>query len=106
MIKKRFAEPLNNNVKKKEMAKEEHYEQLKYEVNRIWTTKMEVSLVPVVTEAMGIVTENLGMFINRISNNIKQQHKHASLGQRSLADKIKTGVSQNVVMNNLSNTVN
>ena len=64
------------------MAKEEHYEQLKNEVNLVWKTKMEV--VEVVIGATGIVTKNTPIKYHITSSLMKpcsdrQQHKYASL---------------------------
>ena len=58
------------NVRKEQVA-EEHNEQLKNEVNRIWKTKTKTKVVPVFIEATGIVTKNMRMYTNKVSNNIR-----------------------------------
>ena len=65
--------PMDHNIKKKEKEKVDNYQELKFELQRIWNTKIEI--VPIVIGALGAVTGNLKTNLEKIGLEHVQVHQ-------------------------------
>ena len=64
---------MDHNIKKKEKEKVDNYQELKFELQRIWNTKIEI--VPIVIGALGAVTGNLKTNLEKIGLQHVQVHQ-------------------------------
>ena len=73
--------PGDNRVGAKEKEKIEKYDNLKWEVKKMWSMK-KVEIVPVVIGALGAVSKNFELYIEKLGIQIKTEHlqKTALLG--------------------------
>ena len=76
-----IAIPGDNRVGAKEKEKIEKYDNLKWEVKKMWSMK-KVEIVPVVIGALGAVSKNFELYIEKLGIQIKTEHlqKTALLG--------------------------
>ena len=75
--------PMDHNIQSKEKEKVDHYLELKFELERLWKTKIEI--VPIVIGALGAVTENLQKSLKKIGL------KHVQVHQLQKCVLLKTG---------------
>ena len=61
--------PFDTRVVEKEKEKLDRYQDLKWELKRIWNCR-EVKVVPIVTGALVTVSNNFQMWLNQVSQNI------------------------------------
>ena len=59
-----FACPMDHNVEVKEKEKIDHYTDLKFELEKIWKTRIKI--IPIVIGALGTVTKNLEDYLKNI----------------------------------------
>ena len=76
-----IAIPGDHRVGAKEKEKIEKYDNLKWEVKKMWSMK-KVEIVPVIIGALGAVSKNFEQYIERLGVQIKTEHlqKTALLG--------------------------
>ena len=65
--------PMDHNIQSKEKEKVDHYLELKFELERLWKTKIEI--VPIVIGALGAVTESLQRNLRKIGLKNVQVHQ-------------------------------
>ena len=75
--------PMDHNIQSKEKEKVDHYLELKFELERLWNTKIEI--VPIIIGALGSVTENLQTSLKKIGL------KHVQVHQLQKCVLLKTG---------------
>ena len=75
--------PMDHNVKSKEKEKVDHYLELKFELEKLWKTKIEI--VPIIIGALGAVTQNLERNLKNIGL------KHVQVHQLQKCVLLKTG---------------
>lgn len=80
--------PQDYNIAKKELAKQEHYRDLKAEIGRLW--KMKAQVVPVVIGCTGVVGKSLKKHVKKISNKISidVMQKQAAIKTVSIVAKV------------------
>ena len=61
--------PFDTRVAEKEREKVDKYQELKYELKRIWSCS-EVTVLPAVIGALGTISKNFRQWINKIDPNI------------------------------------
>ena len=59
-----FSCPMDHNVEEKEEEKVKIYQELKFELQRLWKT--EITIVPIIIGALGTVTPNLENYLKKI----------------------------------------
>ena len=74
---------MEHNVKSKEKEKVDHYLELKFELEKLWKTKIEI--VPIIIGALGAVTQNLERNLKNIGL------KHVQVHQLQKCVLLKTG---------------
>ena len=75
--------PMDHNIQSKEKEKLDHYQELKFELERLWNTKIEI--VPIIIGALGSVTEKLQTSLKKIGL------KHVQVHQLQKCVLLKTG---------------
>ena len=59
------ARPFDTSIEEKEWENTDHYQDLKVEVQKIWSCR-SVSVIPVVIGALGAVRKHLKMWVSKI----------------------------------------
>ena len=65
--------PMDHNIVSKEKEKVDHYLELKFELEKLWKTQIEI--IPIVIGALGAVTHNLKRNLKNIGLNHVQVHQ-------------------------------
>ena len=83
--------PFDTRLRAKELEKIEHYNDLKYEIMKVWKNEVKkVIIVPIIIGALGSVTKNLRKYLETISfdKGIEPLQKCCLLGNSKNSQKI------------------